>query len=62
VAAVVLVGWEQEVKGVNASTAHYSVTTLWAAAAVFGRFVRRHWAVESGLRWCLDVSFRGTGR
>jgi predicted transposase YbfD/YdcC len=58
VAAVVVVGREREVGGVNASTAHYYVTSLRGTAAELGRLIRRHWAVENELHWCLDVAFR----
>lgn len=58
VAAVVLVGREREVNGVNASTAHYYVTSRRGTAAELGGLIRRHWAVENELHWCLDVSFR----
>jgi predicted transposase YbfD/YdcC len=46
------------VGGVNASTAHYYVTSLRGTAAELGSLIRRHWAVENELHWCLDVSFR----
>jgi predicted transposase YbfD/YdcC len=58
VAAVVLVGREREVKGTNASTAHYYVTSLRGTAEQLAGLVRRHWAVENELHWCLDVAFR----
>lgn len=58
VAAVVLVGREREVGGVNASAAHYYVTSLRGTAAELGSLIRRHWAVENELHWCLDVAFR----
>ncbi len=58
VSAVVLVGREREVKGVRTDTAHYYVTSLRGTAAELGRLVRRHWAVENELHWCLDVAFR----
>jgi predicted transposase YbfD/YdcC len=58
VGAVVLVGREREVKGRNASAAHYYLTSLRLPAAELGRLIRGHWAVENGLHWCLDVSFR----
>lgn len=57
VAAVVLVGREREVGGVNASTAHYYVTSRRGTAAELGGMIRRHWAVENELHWCLDVTF-----
>ena len=58
VAAVVLVGREREVDGTNASTAHYYVTSLRGTAEQLAGLVRRHWAVENELHWCLDVAFR----
>jgi len=57
-AAVVVVGREREVKGTNASTCHFYLTSLRAGAAALGRYIRGHWGVENGLHWCLDVSFR----
>lgn len=58
VAAVVVVGREREVKGKNASTHHFYITSLRAKAAELAGYVRGHWGVENGLHWCLDVSFR----
>lgn len=58
VAAVVVVGREREVKGKNASTARFYLTSLRLPAAELGRLIRGHWGVENGLHWCLDVSFR----
>lgn len=58
VAAVVLVGRERSIRGVNASTAHYYITSLRGTAAELGRLVRRHWSVENELHWVLDVAFR----
>jgi predicted transposase YbfD/YdcC len=58
VAAVVLVGSEREVKGVNASSARYYLTSRRGTAAELGQYIRRHWAVENELHWCLDVNFR----
>jgi predicted transposase YbfD/YdcC len=58
VRAVVVVGREREVKGRNASTAHFYVTSLRATAAELAGYVRGHWGVENGLHWCLDVTFR----
>lgn len=57
VAAVVLVGREREVRGVRTDTAHYYITSLRGTAAELGKRVRRHWAVENELHWCLDVAF-----
>ncbi len=58
VAAVVLVGREREVKGERADAAHYYVTSHAGTAAQLGGLIRRHWAVENELHWCLDVAFR----
>jgi predicted transposase YbfD/YdcC len=57
VAAVVLVGSEREVNGKNASRARVFITSRRGTAAELGQFVRRHWAVENELHWCLDVTF-----
>lgn len=56
--AVVMVGREREVKGKNASTAHFYLTSLRAPARELAGYIRGHWGVENGLHWCLDVSFR----
>ena len=58
VAAVVLVGREREVKGVNTSTAHYYLTSHAGTAAELAGLVRGHWGIENGLHWVLDVAFR----
>lgn len=46
------------VKGVRTDAAHYYVTSRRGTAAELGGLIRRHWAVENELHWCLDVSFR----
>jgi predicted transposase YbfD/YdcC len=58
VGAVVVVGREREVKGQNASTARFYLTSLRASAEELAGYVRGHWGVENGLHWCLDVTFR----
>jgi predicted transposase YbfD/YdcC len=58
VAAVVLVGREREVKGVNTSTAHYYLTSHAGTAAELAESIRGHWKIENGLHWVLDVAFR----
>jgi predicted transposase YbfD/YdcC len=57
VAAVVLVGRERAVKGINVSTSHYYLTSHRGTAAELGSLVRRHWGVENQLHWVLDVAF-----
>ncbi|HYH63931.1 MAG TPA: ISAs1 family transposase, partial [Urbifossiella sp.] len=47
VAAVVLVGREREVAGVNTSTAHFCVIGHRGTAAALGRLVRGHWGIET---------------
>ena len=39
------------------SDLRYYITSRRGTAAELGAFVRRHWAVENELHWCLDVSF-----
>lgn len=58
VKAVVVVGRERQVGGVNTSTTHYYITSLDAPAQEMAGYVRGHWGVENGLHWCLDVTFR----
>ena len=58
VAAVILVGRERAVNGKRTDSAHYYITNLKGTAADLGRLIRRHWAVENELHWCLDVAFR----
>ena len=58
IGAVVVVGRERAVKGANASSCHFYITSLRASAAELAGYIRGHWGVENGLHWCLDVSFR----
>ncbi len=58
VGAVVVIGRERQVKGKNASTCHFYLTSLRETAQVLGGYVRGHWGVENGLHWCLDIAFR----
>ncbi len=58
VAAVIRVGRERQVKGERTDTAHYYISSLRGTAAELGGLIRRHWAVENELHWCLDVAFR----
>jgi predicted transposase YbfD/YdcC len=58
VAAVVLVGRERASGGERAETVHYYITSRRGTAAELGTLIRRHWAVENELHWCLDVAFR----
>jgi predicted transposase YbfD/YdcC len=57
VAAVVQVGCEREVNGTNTSSTRYYITSRRGTAQELGQFIRRHWAVENELHWCLDVTF-----
>lgn len=58
VAAIVQVGRERTVKGATTSETSYYLTSRRASAQELGERVRRHWAVENELHWCLDVTFR----
>ncbi|MCU0706355.1 MAG: ISAs1 family transposase [Fimbriiglobus sp.] len=58
VKSVVVVGRERQLKGRNASTTHYYISSLDATAKEMAGYVRGHWGVENGLHWCLDVTFR----
>lgn len=42
--------WSTEVR--------YYINSIAMGAKRFARFVRGHWAIESTLHWCLDVTFR----
>jgi predicted transposase YbfD/YdcC len=59
VGAVALVCRERRLAGkANQSSGHYYLTSLRVSAAELAGYVRRHWGVENGLHWVLDVSFR----
>jgi predicted transposase YbfD/YdcC len=58
VAAVVQVGRERTTQGATTSEVSYYLKSRRASAAELGERVRRHWAVENELHWCLDVTFR----
>jgi predicted transposase YbfD/YdcC len=58
VGAVVMVGREREVKGKNATAAHFYLTSLRCGAEQLAGYIRNHWGIENGLHWVLDVSFR----
>jgi predicted transposase YbfD/YdcC len=58
VAAVVMVGRERTVAGVNTSTAHFYITSHAGPAAELAGLIRAHWGIENGLHWVLDVAFR----
>jgi len=57
-AAVVMVGRERAVAGVNTSTAHYYITSHAGTAEALAGLIRGHWGIENGLHWVLDVAFR----
>src|SRR5262245_25605432 len=58
--AVVCVGREREVKGRNASTSHYYVSSHAGTARELAGLIRGHWGIES-MHWVLDVVFREDG-
>ena len=54
---VVTIG-EREVDGVTSVDTRYHISSRRASAAAFGAAVRRHWTIENGCHWVLDVAFR----
>lgn len=58
VGSIVVVSRERCVKGVNASTCHFYLTSLRGSAKRLGGYVRGHWGIENALHWVLDVAFR----
>lgn len=58
VRSMVVVSRERCVKGVNASTCHFYLTSLRGGAKRLGGYIRGHWGIENGLHWVLDVAFR----
>jgi predicted transposase YbfD/YdcC len=48
----------QKAAGKNSSMTRYFITTLDPQAKTIGMAVRAHWAIENGLHWQLDVSYR----
>nr|WP_315854643.1 ISAs1 family transposase [Aporhodopirellula rubra] len=44
--------------GTWSTEARYYITSIAMGVKRFARFVRGHWAIESTLHWCLDMTFR----
>lgn len=47
-----------EEKGVQTSDVRYYISSLRLGVKQFAAAVRKHWAIENTLHWCLDVTFR----
>ena len=47
-----------EQNGTCTSDVRYYISSIPINAKRFGQYVRGHWAIESTLHWCLDVTFR----
>ena len=47
-----------EQNGTCTSDVRYYICSIPLNAKRFGQYVRGHWAIESTLHWCLDVTFR----
>ena len=47
----------REINGVASTERRYYISSLQADAERMGAVVRRHWGVENGLHWCLDVAY-----
>lgn len=59
VGSVALACRERRVKGqANQSGGHYYLSSLKVSAAELAGYIRRHWGIENGLHWVLDVAFR----
>jgi predicted transposase YbfD/YdcC len=59
VKTVVMVETERTIKstGETSSQTRYYISSLQSTAGMFNHWVRRHWAIENNLHWCLDVAF-----
>jgi len=49
---------QRTVAGKTTVEVHYYLTSLAGSGQQFGEAVRRHWSVENGLHWVLDVAFQ----
>lgn len=47
-----------EEKGKHTSDVRYYISSLRLGVKQFAEAVRKHWAIENTLHWCLDVTFR----
>jgi predicted transposase YbfD/YdcC len=56
--AVVQVNREREANGKNVTTSHYYVSSHRGTAKEMAGVARKHWGIENGLHWVLDVVFR----
>lgn len=55
--AIGMVIQEREEKNVKSKEVHYYILNKYIDAAKFASYVRKHWAIENGLHWILDVIF-----
>ncbi len=44
-------------RGIEKSEVRYFISTLQADAEALGKGIRRHWGIENGLHWVLDMEF-----
>jgi len=45
-----------EKKGIVSEEERYYISSL-SSIDIFSKSVRKHWGIENGLHWCLDISF-----
>jgi predicted transposase YbfD/YdcC len=54
--SVVMIVSEREVKGEASSEVRYYISSRKTSAKEFASMARRHWGIENGLHWTLDVT------
>lgn len=55
---LVMVREERELEGKHSRETRYYITSIENDAKLLLRVVRRHWGIENGLHWVLDIDFR----
>lgn len=55
--AIGMVIQEREDKNIKSKEVHYYILRKYVDAAKFASYVKKHWAIENGLHWKLDVIF-----
>ena len=49
---------ERDVNGEASTETSYFISSLENHAPTISKSIRKHWGIENGLHWCLDISFR----
>lgn len=55
---ICMVSRQREVDATTSCEKTYFISSLECDAAKIAQSIREHWAIENGLHWCLDISFR----